>query len=398
MPVFRLLACLLLFASSSYSAELRLLAGNQVLKGELVAIDDKNIVFKSEDGLETRPLAGVLQLELQPAPALSTNYVQVELTDGSVLNCKPEGITFDGKQVQLTMLPAVSVRVPITALSFILKDAQDPKLRDDPDWKLLLKNKKSQDLLVRWFQNRLNGIDGTFADGKGPAINFVPDGRNQGIPVDLNNKTVQGCIFVNKPDVSAPPTLCKLYDMSQNVLLVSKLELKEGGSFFQVTTVAGAKIEYALDQVARLDYSRGKLTYLSDLEPMVLQEPGEDVIERYRRDQNADGNPLQVGGQRFAKGLFVPAPTVLVYKINGDYNEFTAAIGVDETVPGNSHVRLVVSGDGKELFAGEFKRSDKRRDLKLIIKDVQELKIAVDSVELLKFGSHLNLVDAKFTK
>src|SRR5262249_18988732 len=175
-------------------------------------------------------------------------------------------------------------------------------------------------------------------------------------------------------DPEAPVTLCKFLDTTQNLLMVAKLEAKEGGDFV-VTTVAGAKLQYKRDLVVKLDYSRGKLTYLSDLDATILNELSDDFVDhRYVRDKTRDGNQLQLGGATFNKGLFLPVTTKLEYAIGGDYNEFTAQIGVDERVPGKVHVKLVIQGDGKVLFpaandSGEFKRGDKPRQIKLNVKD-----------------------------
>jgi hypothetical protein len=400
---FRAFVAWALFASAAIAAEhqLRVLTSSDPIKGELVSIDDKNIVLKTADGNVTKPLAQVLQLDLEAPAQPSGNYTQVELTDGTVLNCKPDGVTFNGKQVELVVLPDMKVQMPLKAISYILKDAQDPKVRDNPDWKAMVKKRGSEDQVVRELNGRLNGLTGTFTGGKDTKLDFIWNDNK--VAIDLA-KAVVGLIFVNKPDPDAPVTLCKLSDINQNLLMVAKLEAKEGADFV-VTTVAGAKLTYRRDLLVRLDYSRGKLTYLSDIDPTVLNELGDDFFDRrYVRDRARDGNQLQLNGQRFTKGLFVPVSTKLEYTIGGDYNEFTAQVGVDEGVPGKVHVRLVIEGDGKVLFPpaddkGEFKRGDKPRQIKLNVKDIQKLTIAVEAVDPLNlFGQHLNLADAKINK
>src|SRR5262249_31955496 len=138
MPVVRVLLVLALFAGTAFSAEhqLRVLNSAEPIKGELVSIDSKNVVFKTADKTITKPMTEVLQLDFQSAPAqVSGNYMQVELTDGTILNCKPDGFACNGKDVELTLLADIKVQVPLKALSYILKNAQDPKVREDADWK-----------------------------------------------------------------------------------------------------------------------------------------------------------------------------------------------------------------------------------------------------------------------
>src|SRR5262245_13899303 len=240
MPIRAFLG-LVLCTSMAAAAEhqLRVLTSTDPIKGELVSIDDKNIVMKTADGNVTKPLTQVLQLDLQ-APAQPTgNYMQVELTDGSVLNCKADGIIFNGKQVELTVLPDLKAQVPLKALSHILKDAQDPRVRDNADWKGILKKRGNHDQVGRDLNGRLNGLTATFTDGKQTQLNFTLESGDTKVPVDLA-KAVFGFVFVNKPDPDAPVTLCKFSDTNQNLLMVAKLEAKEGGDFI-VTTVSGAK-------------------------------------------------------------------------------------------------------------------------------------------------------------
>jgi hypothetical protein len=133
----------------------------------------------------------------------------------------------------------------------------------------------------------------------------------------------------------------------------------------------------------------------------VLAEPSEDftTFPRFVRDKNSEVNQLQLNGKRYTKGLLIPARTKLAFKVGGDYNEFTAMIGVDEVNRGRSHVRLIIEGDGKELFSAEFKNGDKPREVRLIIKDVQELRISVEPVNLASLDANqLDLADAKISK
>ena len=113
-------------------------------------------------------------------------------------------------------------------------------------------------------------------------------------------------------------------------------------------------------------------------------------------------NPLVLAGvtslQLFAKGLSVHAYTELVYDISGEYKEFKAILGVDPKVPGDSHVKVTIEGDGKELFSGEINRKDEPRPLTLDIKNVKQLRIVVASAGLLDLGNHVCLADAKVSK
>ena len=95
------------------------------------------------------------------------------------------------------------------------------------------------------------------------------------------------------------------------------------------------------------------------------------------------------------------------YDLKGDYREFHALAGIDQSVGGvGGPVVLVIEGviDGqtKELYKKTFTRKEAKdkKDgvIDLNIKDVQKLRIIVRSGDLFDNGKHLDLVNAKVQK
>lgn len=405
------LALLLGISSALLAEDLRTLA-DKVVSGEVISIDAKNITLKTKDGPVAVPIqTDVLELAFQPAPAPSSMPFchQVELTDGSIVHIKPEGgfVIKDGK-VTLTLLNDLKFEVPLTALSHILKNANDAKIRDNDDWKKALKARATRDMVVAWDKERvrLNNPEGTFAEkGEGTILPFTIASSGTLIEKnDLKNMRTQGWIFVNKPDAGAPVAVCRLIDANHNNLSVAKVALKEGGNL-EIATVSGIKLEYAKAQVAALDFRKGRLEFVSEMEPKILSEPSEDRDDRYRwfadrekRNKNLDGNPIQLGGQKYGKGMSLPAPTTLQYTLGGEFKEFSATIGVDESVPGGSHAKLIIEGDGRVLFSEEVKRKDAPKPIRINIKDVNVLTIKVDKVGVFYLGHRIDLADPKVNK
>src|SRR5262245_64821070 len=60
---------------------------NEVLKGEIVKVDDKEVVFTQGDKKVTRPIKQVLKIDYRDVGKLPTDkpYSLVELTDGTQL-------------------------------------------------------------------------------------------------------------------------------------------------------------------------------------------------------------------------------------------------------------------------------------------------------------------------
>ena len=98
------------------------------------------------------------------------------------------------------------------------------------------------------------------------------------------------------------------------------------------TRGAASRSTIAATLVSRLDYSKGKLTYLSDLEPAKVV--GSSDRGTHRRTTAATRTsttrrPASAGRpeSRIAKGLALHAHTELEYDLKGEYREFKAVAG-----------------------------------------------------------------------
>ena len=113
----------------------------------------------------------------------------------------------------------------------------------------------------------------------------------------------------------------------------------------------------------------------------------------------ASGRPsLLLAGQEYDRGLAIRSRTELVYRLTGDFRQFQAVAGIDDRVRPAGNVRLVVSGDDRELFAQTITGSDEPLALDVDITGVKRLKILVDFGEQLDIADCLDLCDARITK
>ncbi len=384
------------------SAELHTLKGD-VLKGELETITDKEIVLKQDGKPSVTPLAEVLRIDF-PAVApvkLEGKYSDVELVDGSKIHCKEW--TIKKNQAELTTMAGKEIKLPLVAVANILNDAQEEKYRKD--WAERLARKRRRDMAVFIRDNVPNAVEGTFgeADSEGKSIEFqIPTGKKG--PLRFAN--LHGLIFQRELDPQAPPVLCKLYNSHQDVIMVSGVTRTPTG--LSVTTPSGARFDIGQELLTRLDYTLDKVAYLSRLEPSkVVQTSNFDFVDTYRRDKNLDNGPLRIYGESYAIGLALHARTELEFDLKGDYREFHALAGIDQSVGGEGGpvvlvIEGIIDGETKELYKKTFTRKDpkdkKEGIIDLNIKDVQKLRIVVRTGDLFDNGKHLDLVNAKIQK
>jgi hypothetical protein len=384
------------------SAELHTLKG-EVLKGDLESITDKEIVLKQNGKPLTTPMAEVLKIDF-PAVApvkLEGHYSDVELTDGSRIHCK--AWTIKSNNAVLTTMADQVIKVPLSAVANILNDAQEEKYRKD--WAERLARKRRRDMAVLIREDSINAVEGTFgdADAQGKGIEFQISGGRKGT---LLFAKLHGLVFQRELDPNAPSLLCKVYDSYQDVIMVSAISRTPKG--LSVTTPAGAHIDIGQELVTRLDYTLDKVAYLSRLEPIkVVQTSNFDFVDIYRRDKNLDNGPLRIYGESFPIGLALHAHTELEYDLKGDYREFHALAGIDQSVSGEGGpvvlvIEGVIDGQAKALYKKTFTRKDpkdkKEGVIDLNIKDVQKLRLIVRSGDLFDNGKHLDVVNAKIQK
>jgi hypothetical protein len=96
--------------------------------------------------------------------------------------------------------------------------------------------------------------------------------------------------------------------------------------------------------------------------------------------------------------LTIRSRTELVYRLSGEFRQFLAVAGIDDRVRPAGNVRLVISGDDRELFAETITGSDEPMPINLDITGVKRLKILVDFGQQLDLADCLDLCDARITK
>jgi hypothetical protein len=403
LPVF-----LLVLASSAQGAVELVTTKNETIKGELVSVTPMNIVIDVAGKKVTTPVNQVLNVTFpNPVNAFGadTKFALVELTDGTQLKCATYGLK--GKEAKLTLLGGQIVDLPMAKINWILNEAHNAD--NVKIFKERVQAKKGAfDLLAIKTDDVVNSIKGTIgdADEKGESFEFIQ--KDGGVKRTLAISRPFALFFQRTADPGAKPIICRLHDTDRNLIFASEITRTPEG--MTVVASCGATIKYASNMVARLDYSIGKLTFLSQLATASLEsgikEEGNNkdgYVQPFAKDQNLEGGKLHIAGVLYASGLSMHSTTEVVYDLDGDYREFKAMVGIDDDVTGDDGPVLLKVYDGEtELLKWEFRRTDKQRvrSLNLSIKDVKKLKIVVTSGDPLglDLGLHLSLGDARVTK
>ena len=161
------------------------------------------------------------------------------------------------------------------------------------------------------------------------------------------------------------------------------------GGKLTVRTHFGPALALDLARLLRIEFRGGRLTYLSDLEPVSVKETpalGDPFPYRvYRRDRSVDGYPLTIGARTYRKGLGVHARCELVYALDGAYSRFMADAGINEKMAdgleigdrGNVDVRVLVDGVVKFERKGITGRDDPVK-VEVAVEKARRLTLVVD--------------------
>jgi hypothetical protein len=369
-------------------------------QGALEGLSAEAVSLKSGESMVEVPLAEVMAVRL-PAPGdapadeqpADPAVARVWLADGTSLACNT--LTADSRTAALETVRLGTVAVPVTAVASLRLGTLDSKVEEP--WNDLRGRTGQRDLLVIRKNDVLDHLTGVVGTIDAENVKFLLGGRE--VPVKRAN--VFGVVFARREPARQTP-VCEAALAGGDVAQLKSITFENGA--FAAELLSGAKVALDAADVRVLDFSLGKVRYLSDLEPReytltpFFDGDAERSLFRYRRDRNQTGGPLALGGKVFNKGLWIHSRTKLVYRIGGEYRRFQAVMGIDEDVAPLGDVHVVITGDGKPLLESDVKGADKPQALDLDVSGVRDLEIFVDYGSGLDIADHLDLGEARVLK
>ena len=393
----------LMMLLSQSQPTLRLTDGSAVL-GTIVSGDNSKWVFQSAAGLKSYPMEQVLSMDCASKIQLPGTYCEALLVDGTKILGK--SFLVKGPNLEWLTFENGTWSIPLAKVSSVLRPGQDAPAQ--ADWKSRMGRPRKRDVLAIVRKDKdnpekttINGLEGTLGSGSldGVSIGFTPTSGKTELPVPQAN--LHGMLWLRGPDPALLAPLCRVEDTGGQIFEIGKIR-SASSKGVSLTLVCGIEVELPLERILKLDFSRGKLAWLSDLDWLEGAVVGfDDRLDRVRRNTNPDGGGIKMGGVPYQRGLAMPSPTSLSYSLAGEYRELQAMVGLDDaTGIAEGVVRLRIEGDGKVLAMVEISRSNRSKPEKLAInlKDVQVLKILVESSDLSPFGRHIILANPKVSR
>lgn len=362
--------------------------------GEWRGLADGKILLMHAEQEVAIPLAEVLEVKFRsPVGKLDKPTAVVSLWDGS---------KFGVSQLQLTDKQVRLKSSIFGSLSLAANDVGSLRFSDrfdeDEQWTKLVERQNKSDLLVIRKDQSLDFLDGVVVEVSDMSVKFLLDGEE----VSTRRDKVFGLIFARRPNAAKPPSV-RLEMNNGDVLLAAAVVGSTDG--ITVTTPSKANVSVAADQLKRIDFSQGRLRYLTQDAPREVKHVrGLQDGPSHVQDRAFYSPELRpIGTRGFSRGLCIRPQTTLKYRLGGDYRRFQAVVGIDDSVKdGNGDCDLTIFGDGKQLLKMNVTTRDAARPVDLNVEGVVMLEFFVDfggdANTLMGFGDNLAVADAKLVK
>ncbi len=367
------------------------LDGEQI-SGHFVQLDREAVALNVAGEDRTVPLGELLEVRVtdrQPVTPAETPLATVTLIDGSQLHCQQ--VQTDADICRCQSKSAGPIEVPLVRVAHIRLGAAVAS--QTQDWSRLLEKESRRDLLVVRRDNGLDFYDGVVGQIAAASVAFLLDGDE----VPVGREKVFGVIYFRRPQ-DLPEAACELKFADGSRLSAMSVVWNDSG--LQATLRGGDRLELKSAELLAVDYSAGKIAFLSELEPRAVDyTPFFDTVWEYRRNRSLDGGPIRLDGESYQSGLAIHSRTRLQYRLGRKYRQFKAVMGIDDAIQsGLGSVNVVIRGDDRVLLEAIVEGGASAVPLDLDVTNVLDLEILVDFGDGLDIGDHLDLANARVIK
>jgi hypothetical protein len=372
------------------AAKISLLDGTEI-QGRIRSIDEAGNVLgdRLPAGLQLSEISSIVMIGKPQTPS-KAGRVAIGLVNGSKL--LSNGVELEGEVLRfesaigMDSLPLQVIRSIVWKDSELLKQQLDQSLTAED--RVIVQSSEGE----RMVQGLVEGLNTQ-------QLSIQYQNQSRKIGVERINAVLMADIGV-KPQQGSIASLV-LSDASEVKGLIQ--ELKNEQITLRLTESVSVDIPTGL--VVSVSILSDRQRFLSDMEPIDVQQRTEFTIQRkWQRNLNVQGSrlALTIGNanqiQEFAKGLGTQAYTQLDFVNENGFSRFKATVGIDTDTKGKGDCKMVVRGDGIELWSARVKGSEVAREIDVDISGIKVVSLVVEPGEAFDLADHANWCDARFIK
>jgi hypothetical protein len=303
--------------------------------------------------------------------------------DGSVFSAREA--TASGREA---VFDAERVRkLPLEAVGSILFSGD---AADRSAWRAGGIEPRTVDRLVAARDDKRLTLDGAVVSVGKEKVVFAMDGDE----LPINRARVIAVYFAQRKPTAEPVAAVSSTDGA--VWTAARLAWKDG---VELETPSGVALRIPESELAAIDFSLGKVLYLSDANPSAYRHtPAFDRPWPILRDRGPTGGEPRIDDLAFRKALVVHSRSMVEYRLDGKYRLLQTQLGVDAAGGplGNAEVRI--AADGKPLWKGAVRAGEPAQALSLSVAGAQSVQLEVDYGENLDLGDHVTFGDLRVVK
>lgn len=357
-------------------------------RGVIESLDGEHVAVKTaSNGIVRLNINNLLSIDFSDAKPSPDGSLVLVCTDGATL----VGTQFTSSDRTAMLTTAGSVRqIPLQHVAGVLFSLEDASAVGRWREKALLS--KTRDVLTIRKQGQLFDIEGIIDDVGSDALTFVLDKDR----VPVKRERVYALHYAGGADAIEP--VAEVFDRQGNRWVVSRFEFRDGR--FKATTGTGLPIEWVADELLRVDYSLGRIEFLSDLKPSVSQHtPFFDTAWPVYRNRSPFGSKkLQIMDQPYSKGLAVHSKTVLHYDLSQSYRQFETSIGIEDQAGPLGDAMVRMRADDNLVFESRVRAGEQPLAVSIAVERVKTLILEVDYGEYLDLGDWVVFGNARLVK
>lgn len=222
-----------------------------------------------------------------------------------------------------------------------------------------------------------DSVSGFFEKFSGKDISFNSNGQSRQFPFD--QLAAVRLAALEKGETNA--ALNAIVIASNSSRVTAKLKGIEEGKVV-LETLGGREWKVNAYEISSIEFSGGRLVYLSALEPAEQEQKplvgGVPVVFTWRKDRSVAGTELKIGDTVYEKGIGVHSYCKLTYDLGGAYAKFICDAGVDASSPSGTDCAWKVLLDGKEAAGGVAKAGGAKTAVKVDATGVKRLELVCD--------------------
>ena len=379
--------------------EVETLAGETVT-GELVEWSDEAVVLTTDEGMQSIARTKLLAIrpEASDQAAAKQPAVWIELADGSRLEA--EQFTAAGGECSVKLTSGAELQLPTRSIAAVRFKEQNEALARQ--WEQIVGLNLPGDVIVIRKSDAIDYLEGVLGDVSNEKVDFELDGDS--IPVARDK--VEGLIYYTGARPELPTAACIVQGQGTTRIHAKTIALKEDQ--VELVSLQGLELTLPLEKLQELDFSLGKIQYLSEMQPVAsnwtpyfdlfAQLPTAATLFEPRMNEAFEGGPLLLGGKAYRRGIALRSGTELKYRLPDGFQRLTAIAGIDDRVGEGGAVQLRIVGDNRELLSTAIRGGESPRPIDLDIAGVRQLTIVVDYGPDLDIADHLDLCEARISK